>query len=246
MSSSSPATSDSLSRPSKYEGKTRGPSKLRVYSHSALLYWWPVWVVGYIMAFLSHFRGKEVEVGADKVFIHESGNLGLIFFGVLFIVILVTNYSVRGLASGMVIMAFVLTFVLLLYFNVWEKFSGWFLSHKIYLDEGAYLWFSVLLSAMWAIVVFGFDRTSYWQVEPGQLTRASLFGSGSKSYNTQGMALEKHQDNLFRHWLLGLGSGDMQIRTSGATREQIDISNVLFVGSKVAAMQRLIAETPEE
>ncbi len=246
MSSSTPATSDSSSRPSKYEGKTRSTSKLRIYSHSALLYWWPVWVVGYIMAFLSHFQGKEVEVGASKVFIHDSSNLGLIFFGVLFIVILVTNYSVRGLASGMVIMAFVLSFVLMLYFNVWERFSGWFLSHKIFLDEGAYLWFSVLLSVMWAIVVFGFDRTSYWQVEPGQLTKASLFGSGSKSFNTQGMSLEKHQDNLFRHWLLGLGSGDMQIRTSGATREQIDISNVLFVGSKVAAMQRLIAETPEE
>lgn len=76
MSSSTPATSDSLSRPSKYEGKTRGPSKLRIYSHSALLYWWPVWVVGYVMAFLSRFQGKEIEVGASKVFIHESGNLG--------------------------------------------------------------------------------------------------------------------------------------------------------------------------
>jgi len=219
---------------------------MRIYSHSALLYWWPVWVVGYIMAILSRFQGKEIEIGANKVFIHDSSNLGLIFFGVIFIVILVTNYSVRGLSSGIVIMAFVLSFVLLLYFNLWEKFSGWFMSHKIYLDEGAYLWFSILLSAMWAIVVFGFDRISYWQVEPGQLTRESLCGSGSKSYNTQGMMLEKHQDDVFRHWLLGIGSGDMQIRTSGATREQIDIPNVLFVGSKVAAIQRLIAEVPEE
>ena len=60
------------------------------------------------------------------------------------------------------------------------------------------------------------------------------------------MMLEKRQDDLFRHWLLGFGSGDMQVRTSGATREQIDIGNVLFVSSKIAAMQRLIAESPEE
>ena len=99
---------------------------------------------------------------------------------------------------------------------------------------------------MWAIVVFGLDRISYWQIEPGQLTYESLFGSGSKSYNTQGMMLEKHQDDVFRHWLLGLGSGDMQVKTSGATREQIDIHNVLLVGSKITAMQRLIAEVPEE
>ena len=69
--------------------------------------------------------------------------------------------------------------------------------------------------------------------------------AGSKGYNTQGMALEKHRYDLFRHWILGLGSGDLQIRTSGATREQIDVPNVLFIGSKVEAMQRLISEVPD-
>ena len=198
------------------------------------------------MAAITHFQGKEIPLGASTTLIHESSNLGLIYLLVVFIVILVTNYSVRGLASGIVIMGLVLTFVLLLYFNLWESFFGWFLRKKIYLNDGGYLWFSTLIFAMWTIVVFGLDRTSYWQIEPGQLTHESLFGSGSKSYNTQGMMLEKRQDDLFRHWLLGFGSGDMQVRTSGATREQIDIGNVLFVSSKIAAMQRLIAESPEE
>ena len=86
---------------------------------------------------------------------------------------------------------------------------------------------------------------SYWEISPGQLTHVSLLGAGSKSYNAQGMGLEKHRDDLFRHWLLGLGSGDLQIRTSGATREQIDVLNVLFIGSKVDRIQKLIAEVPE-
>jgi hypothetical protein len=72
-----------------------------------------------------------------------------------------------------------------------------------------------------------------------------VFGTGSKSYNAQGMGLEKHRDDVFRHWLLGLGSGDVKIRTSGATREEIDLLNVLFISSKVMTMQRLIAEVPE-
>jgi len=143
-------------------------------------------------------------------------------------------------------MGLVLTFVLMLYFNVWESVFGWILSHKIYLNVGAYLWISTVMFVMWAIVVFGLDRFSYWEIDPGQLTRDSLMGSGSKSYNTQGMTLEKHQDDLFRHWLLGLGSGDLQVMTYGATREQIDIHNVLFVGHKIIAMQRLIAEVPED
>jgi hypothetical protein len=43
--------------------------------------------------------------------------------------------------------------------------------------------------------------------------------ASSKSYNTQGMALEKHRYDIFQRWVLGLGSGDLQIRMSGATRE---------------------------
>ena len=239
-------SSSSLPNTASTVEKSNKPHKIRIYSHSALLYWWPVWVVGYIMAAITAYQGKEFELGTGKSMIHENSNLGLIFFVTLFLVILVTNYSVRGLASGIVILGVVLAIVLMLYFDVWESVFGWFLSHKIYLNLGAYLWISTVMLAMWLIVVFGLDRFSYWEIDPGQLTRDSLLGSGSKSYNTQGMTLEKHQDDLFRHWLLGLGSGDMQVMTSGANREQIDIHNVLFVGHKIIAMQRLIAEVPEE
>lgn len=226
--------------------RAKGPTKIRIYSHSPLLFWWPVWLVGFIMAALTHYQGKQVAIGANNVMIHENSNLGLIFLGVIFLVILVTNYSVRGLASGMVVLSLVLAFVLMLYFNVWDRVFGWLLSQKIYLNQDAYIWFAAFMFVLWGLVVFGLDRTSYWQIEPGQLTRESLFGSGSKSYNTQGMVLEKHQDDVFRHWLLGLGSGDMQVKTTGATREQLDIPNVLFIGGKIEAMQRLIAEVPEE
>lgn len=254
MSSSSVTQSDSI--PGKNadsdSGKNRGPKKIRIYSHSDLFYWWPVWVVGYIMAAITYLQGNTylreevIPVGENSMQIHSSSNLGLIFFVVLFLVILVTNYSVRGLASGIVILGLVLTFVLLLYFDVWDKVFGWFVSQKIFLSLGAYLWISTVMLGMWLIVVFGLDRFSYWEIDPGQLTRDSLFSSGSKSYNTQGMTLEKHQDDLFRHWLLGLGSGDLQVMTSGASREQIDIKNVLFAGHKIVAMQKLIAEVPEE
>lgn len=224
----------------------RAPAKLRIYSHSPILYWWPVWLVGYIMAIITAYSGEKIKIGESEMMIHHSSNLGLIFFITLFLVILVTNYAVRGLASAIVILTIVLILLSMLYFNLWEGFVGWLLSHKIFMNEGAYVWISTLLFVLWFIVVFGLDRISYWEIEPGQLTEDSLFGSGSRSFNTQGMMLEKHQDDVFRHWLLGLGSGDIRVRTAGATREQLDIHNVMFVGSKIAAMQRLIAESPEE
>ena len=43
-----------------------------------------------------------------------------------------------------------------------------------------------------------------------------------------------------------MGSGDIRIHTHGARQDEIYIPNVLFVGSRIYAIQRLIAERPAE
>ncbi len=225
-----------------------GQTTIRIYSHSSLLFWWPVWVVGYVMAALTYWHGKEQHLeSATQVMelVYPGNNLGVIYFLTLFLIIMITNFSVRGLASGIVILGAALLTVVLAYLGLWDEVFRWFDHLTIHLTMGAYFWFSTLMFITWFLTVFVFDRMSHWEVTPGQLTHKMLFGSGSNSYNAQGMGLEKHRDDIFRHWLLGFGSGDLKIRTSGATHEQIDLLNVLFIGSKVAAVQRLIAEVPE-
>src|SRR5438128_2379228 len=37
-----------------------GPREVRIYSHSCLYYWWPVWVVGYLLALLTYIQGQPV------------------------------------------------------------------------------------------------------------------------------------------------------------------------------------------
>lgn len=224
------------------------PASIRIYSHSSLLFWWPVWVMGYVMAALTWWHGRQESLesaGRALEWVHPSNNPGVIYFLTLFLIIMITNFSVRGLASGIVILCGALLTVVLAYFGWWDEVFRWFGNLTIHLTMGAYFWFSTLIFVTWAVTVLGVDRLSYWEVTPGQITHRMLFGSGSNSYNAQGMALEKHRDDIFRHWLLGVGSGDLKIRTSGATHEQIDLLNVLFIGSKVDAIQRLIAEVPE-
>lgn len=230
-------------------GREQIRRQLRIYCHSPLFYWWPVWLIGYILAFITWFGGRQMQiasVGRPEEWIHPSNNLGVVYFLVIFLVLLITNFAVRGAASGMVILSGALITVVLAYVGWWDEVFSWFGNLAVHLSLGAYFWFSSLVFLAWTVTVFGLDRLNYWEVTPGQLTHKSLFGAGSQSYNAQGMALEKHRDDLFRHWLLGLGSGDLQIRTSGATHERIDLINVLLVGSTVATMQRLIAEVPEE
>ncbi len=215
-----------------------------IYSHSRLFYWWPTWVVGYTMAALTHLYGQGIPVANGQAIIHESNNLGVIFFVTLFLVILIANVTVRGLMSVIGILSIALATVLMAYYHLWDPFLEWFGNLKIYLNLGAYFWFSTCMFGMWALTVFVFDRLSYWRVKPGQLTQEFVFGAGSKSYDTDNMVLEKLRDDVFRHWLLGFGSGDLRIRPYGAQQDPIFIPNVLFLNSKVGLIERLLATEP--
>lgn len=50
------------------------------------------------------------------------------------------------------------------------------------------------------------------------------------------------RDDLFRHWLLGMGSGDLVIRIGGTNARTVELPNVLFIRSKLVTAQRLLQE----
>jgi len=226
--------------------KEGGPPTLRLYGHSSLFYWWPVWVTGYVMALLTYLGGQPHEINGETELFHPSSGPGVVFFLVLFLVILVTSVSVRGLASGMVILGAAFLIVLLAYFQLWDPILRFLGNLRIHVNFAAYFWFSTLLFVTWASAFFVFDRMTYWEIKPGQLTENFIFGSGSRTFDTEGILVEKYRGDLFRHWLLGLGAGDIHIQTMGAQREHIDIPNVLFIGAKIKVIQRMVAIKPDE
>jgi hypothetical protein len=220
----------------------RKMEEMTLYGHSNFLYWWPVWVVGYIMALLTWLAHNEVAVTeGHKYLIHPSRNLGVIYTVVFFLVILMTNVTLRGIYSAVAILAALVLVLLAAYFDWWPSLLGWWNQLDIYMNMGFYVFFSTLIFVVWVLNVFIFDRMTYWKLMPGQLTQEHVIGGAAKSYDTRGMVFEKHRQDLFRHWVLGLGSGDLKISTMGAHRETMTISNVLFVDAKVQRIQELIA-----
>jgi hypothetical protein len=222
--------------------------ELRIYSHSTFFYWWPVWVTGYVMALITRLDGQHLELGNTGIWVwmHPSKNLGVLFTLIFFLVILITNITLRGLASAVVILAAAFTALLLAYFGWWENVLNWIGKVSIFMNMGFYVFFSSLVLLVWAVSVFVYDRMSYWRVTPGQLTQDVVIGGAQKSYDTRGMVFEKKRQDLFRHWILGFGSGDIHISTTGARRETFSIPNVLFVDSKVSATQQMIAMQPDQ
>jgi hypothetical protein len=210
-----------------------------------MLYWWPVWVCGYTMTLLTHLYGEPHQIGGVAELFHPSSNPGVIFLLTVMLVILVTNVTVRGLASVVVILSLCVAALILALFHKWDVVLDWLGQLKIHFNLGAYFWFSTLILVFWFLSVVVFDRLSYWRITPGQVTRENIFGASSKSYDANNMVLEQLRSDLFRHWFLGFGSGDLQIRPFGAQQDVIFVPNVLFLGSKVRRIEHMIATEPD-
>jgi hypothetical protein len=44
-----------------------------------------------------------------------------------------------------------------------------------------------------------------------------VLGAADQTYDTETMLFTKQQNDIFRHWILGLGSGDLRMATMGDT-----------------------------
>jgi hypothetical protein len=165
---------------------------------------------------------------------------GVVFCFVLLVVIIITNVPLRGMWSLLVILLVVLMILVFSLWDLWPTLVNLFGRLDIRITMGGYLLISTCLLVVWLITFLFFDRAIYMTFTPGQLKVCTEIGGGEKVYDAIGMTLEKQRSDLFRHWILGLGSGDLIVRTSGAQAHQFDLPNVLFIGSKVAQIEQML------
>lgn len=261
--------------------------EILIVSHSSLFYWWPVWAVGYLMAFITLFTGYRVatvpedatvipkaqgaltytaedkprhvavnnqdvilapETKQDtdnratltKVHISRNKNLGVLFCFVLLLVIAITNIPLRGLWSVFVI-SFLIFLVIILALIGWlETIVEYVNFLDIRINLAGYFVISTVLFILWLIVTLFFDRQIYMVFTPGQLRVKLEIGDAETAYDTSGMTIQKQRSDLFRHWILGLGSGDLIVKTHGAHAHQFDMPNVLFLGRKVREIEDML------
>jgi hypothetical protein len=252
--------------------------EVRIYSHSSLFYWWPVWAVGFIMGLCTWADGhrmalvpKDTKAEAAREVAGETrdvlivpvgkklprdkdGNLvepgphmansakfGVIYATVLLIIIVISNVPLRGLWSIIIILGVVLLVLIISLWGLWDDLVRIMSFLDIRINLGGYFFISSVLFIIWALTVFVFDHRTYVVVTSGQVRVCMAIGAGETLYDTTGMTFSKRQDDLFRHWIVGLGSGDLIIHRSNTTQE-IDMPNVLFVGSKIKEIEKLIKE----
>jgi hypothetical protein len=247
-------------------------SSATVVGHSNLFYWWPVWAVGFPLAFLTYCdgyymalvpagtvaeKGKQVqgiaesrnvlilpahqelpvdEIGSaperPRLRVARSNSLGSIFVTVLLLVLLITNIRLTGVWSLVLIMLVLLASVIFALTEIWDRVLRLIGSTDVHITAAEYLCMATSLFIIWVVVLLFYDRLTYVSLGRGQFTIHHAFGAGATSYEVQGLSLEKKRDDLFRHWLFGMGSGDLIVRTGGVNSRTFELPNVLLVGSK--------------
>ncbi len=182
----------------------------------------------------------ESEPVQPKLHIAKRASYGVLFAAVLLLVIVITNVPLRGMWSVVVIITIILLSIIFALAGWWDTILRTLYLLDIRINAGGYILLASVLCAIWLITLLFFDRQVYIVFTPGQLKVCTEIGGGEKVYDTMGLKLEKQRSDLFRHWVLGLGSGDLIVRTAGAGGEHIDLHNVLFIGKKVKLIEAML------
>lgn len=258
------------------------PVEVVVISHTPFFYWWPVWLVGFIMAGLTWWygdpiafvpqgteavRGAHVEgiegprdvliapagqtlpaasesdaVRQPRLRMAASNNLGIIWTLTLCLAVVITHVPLRGIYSVIVIVVICFLTGVLAFFGLWDPIFKAVQFIDIHITAAGYMTISVFLLVLWLLTFLLYDRMVFMVFSRGQLRVRKAIGLGETVFDTRGMVVQKHRDALFRHWLLGFGSGDLTINTSGPNPRQFDMPNVLFVDRKLTLINTMLQE----
>lgn len=167
---------------------------------------------------------------------------GIIFAVTLLLVIVITNVPLRGMWSVVIIMGIIMLVIIFSLAGWWDRILGWLFLLHVHMNAAGYLLIAIILFAVWIITFLFFDQQVYIVFRPGQLKVCTEIGGGEQVYDTTGMTFEKQRSDLFRHWILGLGSGDLRVTTTGAAAHHFDLPNVLFIGKKVQQITDMMKE----
>lgn len=183
----------------------------------------------------------DLEDMQPTIFMARQKWMGTLFVIVLLLVIFITNITLRGLWSVFVLVVLVMLSLIFWVADWWEIIFARLGQLAIYINLGGYFTIALILFVLWSVNFFIFDRQTYMIFTPGQVRVRLEIGGGETVYDTAGMVVQKQRSDMFRHWVLGFGSGDMVIRPAGLGHA-LELPNVLRVGRRVRQIEEMVRE----
>jgi hypothetical protein len=182
------------------------------------------------------------ELRQPRMRMAPSNNPGMLWVLTLLGVIVVTHLQLRGVWSLVLMLVFAFGSILLAVLGLWDPILQATQVLDIHINAFGYLSISLMLFAIWLITFLFLDRLNYMIFTRNRLRVRKAIGEGEKVFDMRGMVFQRHRDDLFRHWLLGFGTADLTVFTSGANAQQIDMPNVFGVGRKLTLIHAMLQE----
>jgi hypothetical protein len=171
-----------------------------------------------------------------------SNSPGMFWVLTLCLLVFVTHVELRGVWSVVAILLFLLVTIVVSVLGLWDWLFRTFRDVDVHISASGYVTISSFLFILWLLMFLLYDRREYMVFSRGQLRVRQAIGLGEMVFDTRGMVVQKHRDALFRHWLLGFGSGDLTVHTSGTNARQFEMPNVLGIDRKLALIHTMLQE----
>jgi hypothetical protein len=182
------------------------------------------------------------ELKQPRLRMARSNDPGIIWAITLLIVIIVTHVQLRGVWSLVAIVFFGFLTILFAVLGIWDPILRALQIFDIHINAFGYFSISLMLFVIWLLMFFVVDRLKYMIFTRSRLRVRKTIGEGEKVFDMRGMVFQRHRDDMFRHWLLGFGTADLTVFTSGANAQQIEMPNVFGIGHKLDLIHTMLQE----
>jgi hypothetical protein len=194
-------------------------------------------------------QGRQLPGGSDpdelaqpKLRMARSTDPGIVWAVTLLLVVFVTHVELRGVSSLVAVLFIVFTTILLAVLGLWDPLLRALRFIDVHINALGYLSISLFLFVLWLVMLYVIDPLRYMVFTRGRLRMRKVIGEGEKVFDMRGMVFKRRRDDMFRHWLLGFGSADLTVFTSGANAQQIDMPNVFWIGRKLELINTMLQE----
>jgi hypothetical protein len=241
---------------SRQAARQAPPREMRVYTHTGLLYWWPVWAVGLLMALWTLLENRHMALVADGAVVQENVIVapegtspiltpvhvsaskvpGVLFVATILAVLTFGSGWLRGWRAYTFAATATAALLLVAWLEGWDDLARWAAYLHVHINLGGYLVLSGGLLALWLFQVLVVDRRKFVVFSLSQVRVHNEIGEQEQAYDTIGIAFEKEQYDWFRR-LVGFGAGDLRVRVGG---QWIQVRNVVHVGRRLDDIERLL------
>ncbi len=237
------------STPAQSGPTVAGPTSIRIYEYSDMVYWWAIWFAALVGMVLTYAFGESFMVGDKAVKIATSPWLGIGFLLIMFGVLIFTQLRARGIYAVIMLLAVAVIGLLVHMVIGWAFIWDLVTLVKVHMNMAFYVMVFIISFALWVYVTFIHARLTYGVVNPGEIGWHSPLTGRVETYRPLNFQVIKRSDDLVVHALLGLrflglGTGDIEVKfdVPGGGSQHHVFKNVWRPDKKIGNMELLIQD----